>query len=213
MSDIIEYVKDEYNLSPNHTQRGLESYDGVEYVQCLDWLKTQRQLTNFIEIGSAWGGSFHLWSMIVDGKKISIDANPESVPYQYPNLTEDDIQTRNAKWNSYFTDVHSVLADAHDTETVDVVSDILNDDLVDWLYIDAEHSYDSAKLEFELYSPFVNRGGFIGFHDIQLMNSDGNTSLPGCGVFWEELKNSGFYKCVEFSGRDTKIGVLQIPED
>jgi hypothetical protein len=209
--DLIEYVKNEYWLLSEHAQRGLESADGLEYKACVEWL-AQHKLTNFIEIGSAWGASFHLWSTIIDGKKISVDALPNSVPYQYPSLTNEHVEIRNSKWNSHFSDVYSVLGNSHEQITVDRVRDILNNQLVDWLYIDAEHSYESAKTEFNLYKQFVRKNGFVGFHDIQLISSDGDTSQPGCGIFWQELKNSGLYECIEFEGRDTKIGVLKFAE-
>lgn len=207
---LIEDVRNEYWLCKTHSQGGLESFDGKEYEQCLDWMQSKMPLYNFIEIGSAWGASFHMWSTLIKGKKISVDALPNSVPFQYPNLTSEHIELRNIKWNSYFDNVHSVLGNSHDILTVNKVSEILSDELVDWLYIDAEHSYNSAKTEFELYSRFVSPTGYIGFHDIQLMKSDGDKNEPGCGVFWHELKNSGLYECIEFSGRDTKIGIIKL---
>lgn len=35
----------------------------------------------------------------------------------------------------------------------------------DFLYIDAEHTYESVKKDLELYTPKVKRGGIIGGHD------------------------------------------------
>jgi hypothetical protein len=42
--------------------------------------------------------------------------------------------------------------------------------LLDFLYIDGNHDYKSAKTDYELYSPFVREGGLIGFHDLMLNN-------------------------------------------
>jgi Methyltransferase domain len=211
--DIIQFVKREYWLNPDHAAQGLESADGEDYRQCLAWLSTKLPLTNFIEIGSAWGASFHLWGTLVHGKKISVDAMPNSVPYQYPDITQEQLLLRNAKWSTHFDNVHSVLADAHANSTVDTVRTILAGDKVDWLYIDAEHSYESAQTEFDLYKQFVRPGGYIGFHDIQLLTCDGVRGGPGCGLFWNELRDSEKYECVELVGKDTKIGILKFLED
>ncbi len=50
------------------------------------------------------------------------------------------------------------------------------------LFIDADHSYDASKLDFELWSPFVVDGGLIAFHDIG--------DWPGVTQFYRELLNS-----------------------
>jgi predicted O-methyltransferase YrrM len=34
------------------------------------------------------------------------------------------------------------------------------------LFIDGDHSYESVKRDFELWSPFVCRGGYVCFHDV-----------------------------------------------
>ena len=51
---------------------------------------------------------------------------------------------------------------------------------VDFLFIDADHSYEAVKQDFELWSPMVRAGGVIGFHDV---------ADPNVGVqrFWLEL--------------------------
>lgn len=36
---------------------------------------------------------------------------------------------------------------------------------VEFLWIDGDHSYDGAKLDFDFYSPFVVEDGIIAFHD------------------------------------------------
>lgn len=36
---------------------------------------------------------------------------------------------------------------------------------IEFLWIDGDHSYEGAKADFDLYSPFVVEGGVIAFHD------------------------------------------------
>jgi len=60
------------------------------------------------------------------------------------------------------------------------VREILNGKAIDFLFIDADHSYEGVKKDFQLYSPLVRKSGLIAFHDI----------LDECGVdrFWSEIK-------------------------
>lgn len=50
------------------------------------------------------------------------------------------------------------------------------------LFIDAEHSYEAARLDFEAWSPFVVDGGIICFHDVG--------TWPGVTRFYQELMQS-----------------------
>lgn len=140
---------------------GLESRTGVEYVDCLNFLTQQNKLNGFIEIGSAWGGSFDLWSQLIsNGPKISVD-RPGYVHAQ----TIEICYRRNKIWESRFSDVYSILGDSTDPKSVEAVKQILGNSLVSWLYIDGNHDYDYVKSDFEKYEKFVRPGGFIGFHD------------------------------------------------
>jgi predicted O-methyltransferase YrrM len=51
-------------------------------------------------------------------------------------------------------------------QTVERVKEVLTGRSIDLLFIDGDHSYDGAKKDFQLYSPFVREGGLIAFHDI-----------------------------------------------
>jgi tetratricopeptide (TPR) repeat protein len=50
------------------------------------------------------------------------------------------------------------------------------------LFIDGDHSYESSKMDFELWSPFVAEGGCIAFHDILIWE--------GVTLFYNELMQS-----------------------
>jgi len=207
IKDRIDFVKKEYYLNPNHDKMGLESAHEIEYIECLAWMEEQNSkipFENFIEIGSAWGASFHLWSTIVSGKKLSID-----ICGPYPgNFTIDHMNERNMIWSTHFNNVYSINSNSHAQKTVDWVEKTLDGELVSWLYIDAEHTYEAAKTEFELYNRFVRPGGYVGFHDIMV------NELPSLNDYWNELSVN--YKSWLFGNSKGKyyniplIGVIQI---
>lgn len=156
-----------------------------ELVQCLTML-LRRPLFGFIEVGSANGGSFHCWGRAIPkGPKVSVDWNQG-----FGNglggtdaVHEGDcrpVYDRNTKWRSFFTDVRIVEGNSLQQTTVDACRTILRGEQVDWLFIDADHTYTAAQHDLENYSPFVRRGGYIGFHDIRF-----NTEMQ---TFWTDIK-------------------------
>ena len=203
--ELIEFVKKEYDLGVNHNPRGLESSEGsLEYIEVYRWMK-ELSLVGFIEIGSAFGGSFHLWSTLISGKKISVDMVPTG---QYPKtLTPELVHQRNNIWHKHFTDVHCIQGNSQLLTTAALVEDALNGNLVDWLYIDAEHTYEGVKADFKMYKHLVRPGGYVGFHDINMLISDDGHHRAGTGVYWNEIIASNQYKHWEFAN---VIGVIQL---
>ena len=58
------------------------------------------------------------------------------------------------------------------------------DKSIDLLHIDADHSYEAVKADFEMWSPKVRNGGCVLFHDVE--------SFDGVRRFFQELPG---YKC------------------
>lgn len=70
----------------------------------------------------------------------------------------------------------------------------------DLIFIDGDHTYEGVKKDFELYLPFLKRGGAVIFHDI--VDSQMHRNL-NCHVakFWKEVKTK--YKNITFCQRET----------
>jgi hypothetical protein len=49
--------------------------------------------------------------------------------------------------------------DSHNIETLKKIKAIFRDKKVDFLFIDADHSYEGIKNDFEMYSLLVRKGG------------------------------------------------------
>jgi cephalosporin hydroxylase len=180
-NEVIDSVRARYGI--------LQSQ--FEIIEAMKFLKP-RKLFNFLEIGSNDGGSFACWSMIISGKKISID-----IPY--PGVNYDK---RNTLWLEDFDNVYPVYGDSHKPETVTKVEQILEGEKVDFLFIDGDHSYEGVKADYEMYKHLVSDEGIIGFHDI--MDTDLH-HREGCYVdkLWKELKGNK----VEFYGPFQRYGI------
>lgn len=75
----------------------------------------------------------------------------------------------------------------------------------DYIYLDGDHSYEGVKSDFEMFWPRLNKGGFIGLHDIGSPDKDGN--IYGTRKFWKELR-SKHKVAMEFI-EDPGLGIVQ----
>ena len=76
----------------------------------------------------------------------------------------------------------------------------------DLIFIDANHTYDYVKQDFENYSQYLDKGGVIAFHDIDCPD------WPGINKYWNELKETGKYEMQEFvcKGHRLQYGIGMI---
>ena len=56
-----------------------------------------------------------------------------------------------------------------------------------YIYIDGDHSYDGVKLDYKLFWPKLDRGGFILFHDVSA-HGYLDKGLFGVWKFWTEMQ-------------------------
>ncbi len=203
---FVTTVSQYYQNSLMSERPGIESSDAMEYCEALKFLSKFNLTHGFIEIGSAWGGSFHLWASIISGIKISIDLpsnlNCGISPWP-PVVTEDTMKQRGNIWSSWFEDVFSVIGSSCNEDTINQTKNILDGKKVDFLYIDADHSYDAVLRDYNNYKQFVRQDGWIGFHDIHLSSSPYNLVQ-----LWEEIREGK--KSYVFSGKEEKIGIIQV---
>ncbi|MGD0995616.1 MAG: class I SAM-dependent methyltransferase [Candidatus Bathyarchaeia archaeon] len=143
-----------------------------------------------LEIGTARGGTLFLFTRVVspDAVVISLDLPQGEGGGGYYS-----------DWKIPFYEsfavhkqkVHLVRLNSHAASTLNAIKRILGDNLLDFLFLDGDHTYDGVKADFDMYSPLVRKGGLIVFHDICMESFANYTELEG-GVnkFWNEIKRS-----------------------
>ncbi len=181
-----------------------------EIIKLLEMVK-KCQPMYILEIGTLDGGTLFLFSRIAskDALLISIDLPKGKIgsPHSKWRIYSD--------WRSHFIKRFSILyqkielirADSHKKSTLNYVKKLLNGKKLDFLFIDADHSYDGVKKDFEMYSPLVKNGGLIAFHDIVPLPSKSDT----INEFWEKIKYKfDFDEFIEDNSQKTGgIGVLK----
>ena len=90
--------------------------------------------------------------------------------------------------------VEVIVGNSHLPETREELRKVLNGRMVDFLFIDGDHSYEGVSSDFEDFAPFVSEGGMIAFHDI-VPGDVGN--VGGVPEFWREVKSGDAVELVK----------------
>lgn len=133
-----------------------------------------------MEIGTHRGGTLFVWSRIVpeSGTLVSLDlpAHADDAHTTVPALEKLIPAGQKCTF---------LREDSHLPATLEKAKAALGGKQVDFLFIDGDHSYEGVKLDFEMYSPLVRKGGLIAFHDIA---PNPEVSEYGVAKYWQELR-------------------------
>lgn len=159
-----------------------------------------------LEIGTARGGTLYLWTQaaVDDAIIVSVDLPGGEFGGAYPTCRIPFYESFARENQS----MHLLRCNSHDIHSLEKVQKIFDSGLVDFIFIDGDHSYEGVKKDFQLYGKLVRPGGIIGFHDILPRQE-----FPEIQVykFWEEISTQ--YDSLEIvgpnnSGRPIGIGLL-----
>jgi predicted O-methyltransferase YrrM len=161
-------------------------------------------LKRFLEIGTSNGGTLFAVSRVIDD-----NATIVSIDLSYDKLWG----IFNIKLYNYLgkkeQKLHFFELDSHNLNTLSKIKSIFNNEDIDLLFIDGDHSYDGVKMDFEMYSPLVKKGGIIAVHDIAIHSQESSCEVKR---FWDEIKEK--YNYIEYINNPKQgccgIGVLKL---
>jgi cephalosporin hydroxylase len=138
-----------------------------------------------LEIGSQYGGTLYRWiEHAVKGAVIvAVDLGPDQ---WYPPVEFDQAVWQ--RWAREDVALHAIIGNSHDQETYEQIQAILPE--IDFLFIDADHSYEGAKKDFEMYGIMVRPGGVIALHD--LVTPLGKPHIQ-VWQLWREIQAAGYW--------------------
>ena len=124
----------------------------------LSWLQCNIKIKNFLEIGCHHGGTFRAWSAlsVPNGKRIAIDT----------------VVCKKAENTMQATNGIMVNGDSAAKSTINKVKEILNGELLDWVFVDGKHTGEYVQKDYENYFTMLRSGGAMGFHDVHLKDID-----------------------------------------
>lgn len=149
-----------------------------EWSEVIDVLNNT-EINYGMEIGTYGGGSFLTLCEVANDNATLISMDLWAKPYNDPELKKQALKSM-GKDNQI---IHIYKGDSHEIQAIQWTNGTLQDNKLDYLFIDGDHSYEGVKKDFNDYSPFVKKGGIIMFHDI----------LEGKGAavnqLWDEIKS------------------------
>ena len=194
MKDIDNILDEAYSLyMPQHRE---EIKDLALFVQ-----KLNPKIV--VEIGTKFGGTFMIWNEVTNAKTISVDL----VEGIHGGVTRESTDKRNIHFKNLYGDKCTFIeGNSHEHSTYETLVNALNGELIDFLFIDGDHTYEGVKQDFETYSKLVLKDGWIAFHDINDTERHRQRDVY-VGKLWNELSGEK----IEFNvGADwAGIGVIK----
>ncbi len=136
-----------------------------------------------LEIGTAGGGTLFLFTKIAHAEAtiISVDLPGGDFGGGYTKWKIPIYQSFRKRRQR----IKLFREDSHNPKTFELVKNFLDGKMIDFLFIDGDHTYEGVKKDFEMYSCLVKKGGIIAFHDISECPPE-----VGCDVskYWNEIK-------------------------
>lgn len=146
---------------------------------------TDKRPRNIMEIGTANGGTFFaLAHVALDNAKLtSLDLPNGDFGGGYTRRGQRRIEsyTLPSQQTEFFR------ADSHQPDTYAEVADWFEDEPLDFLLIDGDHSREGVAKDWEMYAPLVDSGGIVAFHDVAPNEADPHCQVSG---FWQKIKES-----------------------
>lgn len=172
-----------------------------EFVALLRQLQ-KNTISRVLEIGTANGGTLFMYTRIAekDATIVSVDLPGGAFGGGYS-------EKRIPLYKSFALPdqrLELIRADSHLPETLNRVENIFDGNLVDFAFIDGDHTYEGVKSDFEMYSKLIKEGGCVAFHD--------TIYAEGVKRFWSEISEKYENTWEWISDQDPKygIGLLQI---
>lgn len=142
-----------------------------------------------LEIGSQEGGTLYQWikHAIAGAHIINIDI----LQGRHTEKERNDILQRWHDWKKEREiSLVSLIGKSQDDVIIQHVKERLPEG-IDFLFIDGDHTYQGAKLDFENYGPMVNSGGIIAFHDLMTPKNNIQNHIQ-IGKLWKEIQHAGY---------------------
>jgi len=153
----------------------------VELIKIYDALKPRAVL----EIGSQLGGTLYYW--LEGAEEGTIVCNIDILQNQPPKVAA-SLPATWASWPPHGVVLHSLIGRSDDKAIFEQVNKYLPDG-VDFLFIDAVHTYEGAKHDFMKYGPLVNKGGIIALHDLMTPEFSPHIQV---WQLWREIQDAGY---------------------
>lgn len=178
------YVKELKRLNPYFELGISESLTNRDQQVILSLFAIKKREGVIVELGSWTGGGALLMAphLLHDKSYHAVDTfNAHKMPDKYIQKRlkgRDHLDV----FNENITPLKNKVV-VHQGYTNDIAATWSKDQMIDLLFIDADHSYEGVSADWKNWSPFVRKGGIIAFHDYYVKKKGGH---PGVRRFIDE---------------------------
>lgn len=165
LEDVLDTVLE---IEPGIRPFQISALQLRQEIRSLCQLLDGKDVRTILEIGTANGGTLYTWCRYLDtvSDVISIDLPQGEFGGGYP---EDKTKVYRSFAGS--KNLHFVRGNSHDEHIyehvrADILGSKIDEDGIDLLFIDGDHTYEGVRQDFEMYRKLVNEGGIVAFHDI-----------------------------------------------
>ncbi|MBX2848862.1 MAG: class I SAM-dependent methyltransferase [Acidiferrobacterales bacterium] len=165
-------------------------------------LVAKRNPKSVLEIGTANGGTLFLFCRAASNKAtiVSIDLPGGINGGGYPSWKTPLYQ----KFAKEDQQLHLLRLNSHEKSSLDAVRECSPMGTYELIMIDADHSYEGVKRDFELYSKLVEENGIMILHDVIPNRFDPSIQV---NLFWEEIKKLKRTEEIVFSHNQGNMGI------
>lgn len=190
---------------PKREHRGVVTTAQIDW-ELVELIKIYDRLApkHVLEIGSQLGGTLYYW--LEGAEEGAIVCNIDILQNQPPEVAERLPMTW-ASWAPFGVIQHTVIGRSDDAAVFEQVSSYVGGAL-DFLFIDALHTYEGAKHDFLRYGPLVRSGGVIALHDLMTPEFSPHIQV---GRLWREIQEAGYVtQELRAGGKYGGIGVVYV---
>ncbi len=168
-----------------------------ELVQLLQLVFIQKPKT-VVELGVFRGGTLFCWTSVAHPEARIVGIDTPGTPHQL----DKDL----ASWLQPPQQGLIIRGDTNCERDRDKTLSFLQAP-IDFLFIDAAHTYGAVKRDWELWSPHVRKGGIVGFHDI-CYSKDTDPSVQVWKFWQEEIQTKFTTRVIIAPEKPYGIGVV-----
>ena len=148
-----------------------------EISQLLRWYFVKKPM-RVLEIGVYEGGTLYGWLQYAQPGATIITIDLEEPRPFWQEWVRDDVEL-----------IH-FIGDSHCEKVIQAVQAKMPQ--IDFLFIDADHTYDGVKADFENYGKLVVSGGIIALHDIIDPHPNRHQDHIQVSRLWRKIRQAGY---------------------
>ena len=168
--------------------------------------------SNILEIGSLYGWTLQhfIHYSKPESTVLSIDlpvryfVGPQDWRVEKQENNYKNVWPKWAKKNK--TKLYLIADSSQNLSNFTKAKEIFDNQQIDFLFIDGNHTYEGVKTDYKLYGSMVKPGGIIALHDIGI-NEEG-----GVHILWDEIKNNhnGYKELLFDTNQEKGIGIIYV---